>query len=822
MKKLLYFAAILAIVGVSCVKKEFDLNKDNLDLTVKIGGNEIHVPIARTDTLRIGDFLDVDEIDMIRERAGAYEIFVMDSVDIDIPSDFGDLTFPGFNENFSIDPIEFAAYATFPDLPFPDYIYIDDIIDSEFGLPGFAIIFLDNFILPEFLPSGISPAQINTEIKNGDFTGVTDTLPLSASFDTIIRLEISQSLDGFEFIDSVKTVYLGKFMFGSVEKQSGFSVTIPEFAGVPNGISLTLDTLRLIFPNNIFLQPGAEGVINPHLFQRVGMPVTGGGPFEVHVPIMYITDVYDAASGKDIEISDSIKVFATYSMGGAYTGGNFPNSSIGQSTWLHLQLQPGLSFSNADITLNLNNMLADINQNLPNDPFEININQPFDNQDIVIKEITSVVLDNGGAEISVNFNLAAETAGQTIANAIKVEIEIDFPNFFTLTPRSKLNNLTNVFRDTISFTGGPQVILFNLESFNLNQSITDNTIVISDEIDITTNVWIDRFTINTDTLLQTVLNLDVAASIGDIKFKEVNGKIEFEIPWEEDISVDLLGELPDIIMNNRDSIFLDVNPYLELTLNSNLGISLDPTITLTAIKSGAPPVEVAITIPIDGNKITNKLFIADTNVFMQSGYTWVKPNDGKKLNSIISNVPDEIVISVSGGIDPTQTVTFDLTRTDYDVDMKYNFIVPLAFGPSFRIVMTDTIADLEPIIGELLDGNKIGLTAHITNNIPLNITATPIPIDSNNRPLDVEVTSFKIQGSTTTATSVANLEINDSKKQLINMRGIILKFEADTKSLPPGAPLGPDNFIQLRLSARIEGGVTIDLNNLPGSNKNNE
>jgi len=104
----------------------------------------------------------------------------------------------------------------------------------------------------------------------------------------------------------------------------------------------------------------------------------------------------------------------------------------------------------------------------------------------------------------------------------------------------------------------------------------------------------------------------------------------------------------------------------------------------------------------------------------------------------------------------------------------------------------------------------------------LNITATPIPIDSNNRPLDVEVTSFQIQGSTTTTTSVANLEINDSKKQLINMRGIILKFEADTKELPPGAPLGPDNFIQLRLSARIEGGVTIDLNNLPGSNKNND
>jgi hypothetical protein len=345
--------------------------------------------------------------------------------------------------------------------------------------------------------------------------------------------------------------------------------------------------------------------------------------------------------------------------------------------------------------------------------------------------------------------------------------------------------------------------------------------VISDEIDITTNVWIDRFTINTDTLLQTVLNLDVAASIGDIKFKEVNGKIEFEIPRQEEV-VNFLSDLPDIIMNNRDSIFLDVNPYLELTLNSNLGISLESTLILTAIKSGVPPVEVAITIPIDGNKTTNRIFIADTNVFMQSGYTWIKPNDGKKLSSIISSVPDEVVISVSGGIGPNQTVTFDLTRNDYDVDMKYNFIVPLAFGPSFRIVMTDTIADLEPIIGELLDGNKIGLTAHITNNIPLNITATPIPIDSNNRPLDVEVTSFQIQGSTTTTTSVANLEINDSKKQLINMRGIILKFEADTKELPPGAPLGPDNFIQLRLSARIEGGVTIDLNNLPGSNKNND
>jgi hypothetical protein len=174
---------------------------------------------------------------------------------------------------------------------------------------------------------------------------------------------------------------------------------------------------------------------------------------------------------------------------------------------------------------------------------------------------------------------------------------------------------------------------------------------------------------------------------------------------------------------------------------------------------------------------------------------------------------------MSGGIDSNTVSVFDFTKT-YEADMNYKVVVPLAVGPEFSVVIQQTIL-LDSIIGEMLSGSKIGLDATILCNIPLDLELIITPVDADSVPLPgIEPQVFKINagkrdGSATETKSEITFDDKD-KHQLVNMRGVRFEFRGKTGAETAGIPLKPDNFIQARLHARIEGGVTIDLNELIG------
>ncbi|MCL2412819.1 MAG: hypothetical protein FWC98_01625, partial [Bacteroidales bacterium] len=83
---------------------------------------------------------------------------------------------------------------------------------------------------------------------------------------------------------------------------------------------------------------------------------------------------------------------------------------------------------------------------------------------------------------------------------------------------------------------------------------------------------------------------------------------------------------------------------------------------------------------------------------------------------------------------------------------------------------------------------------------------------------DVYVSEFVIRAGAT-MDSVSNLMFDDKNSdQLRYMRGLILQFEAKTGAGRAGQPLRPDNFIKVRLNARIEGGLTVDLRDFIDNN----
>ena len=267
------------------------------------------------------------------------------------------------------------------------------------------------------------------------------------------------------------------------------------------------------------------------------------------------------------------------------------------------------------------------------------------------------------------------------------------------------------------------------------------------------------------------------------------------VDFDNDISVDLSG-LPDILVNNRENLILDVNPHLRLRIDGNLDAST--TLYLEAYRGGdaATPIE----IPLNLTPGENLLWIAGTNN-APNGYDFISAN----LRDLVLTIPDSIAIRMG---DSRATFGFDI---DYAVDMTAEFVVPLTFGPAFSIVIEDTF-HLDAAIGEMISGNSIGLSVRALNDIPLNLSATVTPIDENNAPISgITVDPFTITAGMTMDDDPALLMLSDPNDRLQYMRGLVFRFE-----VTPGAnaTLRPDNFIQIRLNATIEGGVTVDLNNL--------
>jgi hypothetical protein len=257
-----------------------------------------------------------------------------------------------------------------------------------------------------------------------------------------------------------------------------------------------------------------------------------------------------------------------------------------------------------------------------------------------------------------------------------------------------------------------------------------------------------------------------------------------------------------------------VNPYLDLVLKTNLEVPFDATVKLISYRNGT----IINTLPININinpltGLYTRLWIARDNSQMPQGqgYEWKNVN----LASIIQVLPDSIVIEMDGGID-NKKVVFDLNETYY-ADMSYKFVVPLSVGPNFKVAIQDTMADLDSIVGELLNGNKITLTAFVTNDLPLDLTATVIPIDKDNRPIPgITIKPFTIKAGAKSTDPPAELIIEDNNKDngISRMRGLIWQLRATTGTGMANKPLNPNNFIQIRLEAGLHGGVVVDLNDL--------
>ncbi|MCL2027569.1 MAG: hypothetical protein FWG79_03675 [Bacteroidales bacterium] len=817
MKKLIYFVAILAVVGTSCVKKEFDLNKD-LDLTIGIKSS-ISIPLAKTDTLLLGDFLSIEEIEMLDTINGRY-VFNMDSIiEIDLESlnDVAGLGTDAISHSFDQE-LKFDGFGDFPTDLLEDLEFglPKDTIDSKFYLPPAAVTIIQNFITDHSstYPDGLTLSEINTlaeedqELKDLLIAGGYDhffPLPTDTTFDTQFLIDINEPLDN--------SLVLGIDEI-SLEENSGFWINVKAL-NLPTGMIINLEKFELLFPTKVELRQGEPGVQTKYVFDTTGIGIENLEMLSLFVPVARFTGIA-VEEGGDIILNDDIGVLVEYSMGGTYNAGPFHATSPETTTRLEVEISSKFYFKSATIELDVDEITRDLSFR-----DSIKFEESFELPD----EITIVSIGNaslqGSPKIRVDMEfLSAANLTESIINELEIELTIDFPNFINFSPAIPNNKYVH----HVVFNGGvAQPIILSVQSLNLSHLFTGgNEIQIDEEIKVSAEVSLrtSMFTVPDPIFDIDDLMLNVVAKIDSIVIEKITANISYELDLGDDIpTLDLSGIL-DIegISIDSDSTVLDVSPQLELVLRTNLEAPLRAELELVPFKNGGPIAQNTVDIvldmipPISGGFAEHKFFIAKAGTPVPPGFTLITEN----LANIIRTIPDSIQIHVNGGINSANPTTLDFTTT-YEADLSYRFVAPLAVGPDFRIVIHDTMRNIgDSLVGKLLNGNKIALVAIVNNDFPVDIIANVIPLDENdNRIPDLNIKPFEIKGNTSNYRSVLEFDDTETKDRgIINMRGLIWQLILKTSAGMVDEPLRPDNFIQIKLQAESKAGMDIDLREL--------
>lgn len=272
---------------------------------------------------------------------------------------------------------------------------------------------------------------------------------------------------------------------------------------------------------------------------------------------------------------------------------------------------------------------------------------------------------------------------------------------------------------------------------------------------------------------------------------------------------------------------LDINPILMLNTSYNLAIPLNINGMMTPYYGEVPNMTKAqsMELALDGGKpeapSTNNFWISATDEGKPDDYTFVKVD----INKLFETIPDKITLDMEAHTDISSQHQVDL-GADYAADIKYDLLIPLAFGENLNLTYKDTLMidlnlesddkDEQKEKKSITDylGESIQIIGMIENSIPLNLTGSLIPIDEENDPIDsidpvnFEIKAGKADGSATT--SPITIAFKNDGHQFDRLAGFIMEFKVSSDATVAGTSIKPDNYLKARLFLRIIGGIVID------------
>ena len=189
----------------------------------------------------------------------------------------------------------------------------------------------------------------------------------------------------------------------------------------------------------------------------------------------------------------------------------------------------------------------------------------------------------------------------------------------------------------------------------------------------------------------------------------------------------------------------------------------------------------------------------------------------------LHTIPDKIDIEVTEVEVESENddQAISLGKNDYNINIDYNINVPLEFE-NLRIFYNDTIEDLSSDLADITDKVKhLEISAVVDNAIPVDLTLSVEPrneageiISGITLPESVKIEAAPNGNGTIQSTAVKITIKEERDKALQELDKLSIKIEGVNSDGNNDVTLRPDQFIVVRMSAKLPDGAQMDLDDL--------
>lgn len=761
-KKRLVILAVKTLVVVttvflaqSCVDERYDL-KNGLSTVMKLGGDSLSLPLGSTDTIRLSDFLDTEDIEMLKVMEdGGYGFKMKDS----ISQSLADL----LPKNIKIDDQNFSQSQSisFGDFSIDDLVIPGVSIDTAIDLVASSVS-MGNFAVPavaktESFSAGMSDYKFNkpvikdTTVNGGKVDALQDLkLPNNPGYSGV-QLPINDTvLPPFNSTNSIKyefSVPSGITGINSIDlvdnPKAVMEVTI-ELAGASSvlhsGVVIPEITIN---PSDLFIfqTPPTGGVITFNSSTPLNKSNNYKQTKTLNINALKMSG--DPVAGK-LTMQKNMIASGTMSVSGA--------SVMSEN----LNLVPGIDLIVKVAVKNL--AISSMDFNIPPVVSSISGNVPISINSTLPAEIKSVNKVYFNTPASISFDLKALSLPTMINRTIAIDqLSIVFPKEFVFEPALP-NNTYLLSNEVLSNPAAGKQVTLNVKEMNFtgtsltgdNKLVWNGTVNYSGKVsfngrinseNIPTAANDPKMSMNVASAL-TFKSADVTTNVISKPFSPINVGFNMNV----DIS-DQVKSLGVVNLKPGSKLRINLNkPTLPLNLRANNIIIQFPSlfkfkeslVNNSYVINGAFPelIELELSaLNINKTLVNGKLSLSDVvkitgGAQLESGT--VNSNDfasldGKKLG-VITSVPNLSIASTTIALNSIEAKYADTTSIDFvfnDIPTEISAIDSVILGSNANLQISIDLTNV-PSMNKPLLGNLI-------IDFPDMILFKPGIVDSKNR-----------------------------------------------------------------------------------------
>lgn len=404
------------------------------------------------------------------------------------------------------------------------------------------------------------------------------------------------------------------------------------------------------------------------------------------------------------------------------------------------------------------------------------------------------------------------SSAMPLPSDLKMLLEVVLPDSFIMGQSSYVNGSTILFEGNVTSSGDVDFQPVSIDGLVLN--IAENEPF---EIEYTFILKGLSMVVDMEDIADlegSEINVAVGLSVGaeDRKLHPASFYGKVDLALDEIVQQIDLDAIPDYFKS--EDVYLDfAYPYATVKLTSNSGVpfvvdaSIEPYLSSG---EAVQPIDVRLESPVSMDADISKTVSYWLSSEMPSDvadYEWIDAD----IRNLLLRIPDRLDVGIRpySNLDTENDHYIDCNAT-YKVSGEMSVVLPFAFGEDLYIPVRDTINNIPAEVGTAMSSANVSITGDIFSTFPVAMNISGYFLDSNNRRLDIEVQTQKIQAGTedSPVSSPLNIVVYKSE-QAVDIASMVVQFELLAGT--PGVPISENAWVKADISVGIPGGLTLDL-----------